>query len=143
MSHISLLAIPNVAGMHVVWYIQIAVYLLLFGGCLFVILYYLIKYVKHKKAFYTANLAFQQTRLLEQHLLAKNIHQATGKWKLILFIEYVEKFITTKDVSYATISELLLIHGFTVEEVTVCEEVLYQDALLPDYLVNKIDLYVA
>lgn len=57
MSQISLLAIPNVVGMRVLWYIQIVVYVLVFGVCLFAICYYLIRYFQKKKASRDADLA--------------------------------------------------------------------------------------
>lgn len=142
MSQISLLAIPNVVGMRVLWYIQIVVYVLIFGTCLFVICYYLIRYIQRKKTSHAADLVWQQAHVLEQQLLIKHIHQATGKWKLVLFIEYLEKFITTHKVTYATIPELLLAHGFTPAEVQICEQVLYQNAPLPDDLISKIDLFL-
>jgi hypothetical protein len=47
----------------------------------------------------------QQTQALGKQLLRQKIQKASDTTKLILFIEYLEKFVTTK--SYANLSELL------------------------------------
>jgi DNA-binding FadR family transcriptional regulator len=47
-----------------------------------------------------------QSTILAQQLLHQNILKASGKPKLVLFIEYLEKFITNKP--YVNLSELLL-----------------------------------
>ena len=63
--------------------------------------------------------------------------QSSDTTKLILFIEYLEKFVTTKP--YANISELLSLQWFTPEDIQACEHILYADGKLSQHLEMKID----
>jgi hypothetical protein len=47
----------------------------------------------------------QQAHGLEKQLIIQKIKKSSGKTKLILFIEYLERFVTSEP--YANLSELL------------------------------------
>lgn len=64
-----------------------------------------------------------KTTLLEQDLFVQKIMKASGKLKVSLFIEYLEKFVTTSP--YANISELLSSQWFVDKDIQAIEGVLY------------------
>lgn len=96
MSDLSFLAIPNVAGMHMRWYIQIFFVALLFGISLFLLLYVWVLYRRNRSLVRKLAVFDQKTQELSQQLMQSKILKASGKEKLVLFIAYLEKFITTK-----------------------------------------------
>jgi hypothetical protein len=57
--------------------------------------------------------------------------------KVSLFIEYLEKFLTTSP--YANISELLLSQWFVVKEIQEIERVLYTDQKISKQLETQLD----
>ena len=79
----------------------------------------------------------EKTRDLGKQLLHHKIKKTLGKKKLILFIEYLEKFTT--NTSYANIWELLLSQWFTLQEIETCEQVVYADKELSQQIEIKID----
>jgi hypothetical protein len=105
MSDFSLLAVPNIEGMRLWWYIQIVGVALFFGVCLFVVIYFRMIYRRNKILIHQLDCFDHQARELAHQLLHQKILKTAGKPKLILFIEYLEKFITNKP--YANPSELL------------------------------------
>ena len=137
MSDFSFLALPNIQGMRLWWYIQIVVLVIFFWICLFFVLYFLLIYRKKRTLIHHLHDFDQQAQDLAQHMLCHKIEKTSGKKKLILFIEYLEKFIT--NTSYANVWELLLSQWFTSQEVEACEHVLYTDKELSKYLEMKID----
>ena len=137
MSDFSLLALPNIEGIRVLRYIKILGIVLLFGVCLFFILYFVIRYRRWQKNMQQLEHFGKQTDTLAKQLLLQKISTSSGKVKLVLFIEYLEKFVTTK--TYANISELLSLHWFTHQEVETLERVLYTDGTLSTKLETKID----
>jgi hypothetical protein len=137
MAEFSFLAVPNVEGMRLWWYIQIFGIVILFGICLFFVLYFWLKYRRRQVLTHHLDEVDQQTQDLQQHLLIQHIKKASDKTKLVLFIEYLEKFVTTK--SYANIWELLLSQGFSSEDIELCEQVMYADKKLSSHLEMEID----
>ncbi|MFA7298022.1 MAG: hypothetical protein WC010_00025 [Candidatus Absconditabacterales bacterium] len=81
----------------------------------------------------------QKTQDLGKQLLYQKIHTSTDKKKLILFIEYLEKFVT--NTPYANLGELLSVQGFTAKEVEECEQILYTDKKISKHIENIIDNY--
>lgn len=88
-----------------------------------------------------------QTQDFWKQLLIQKIQKSSGKTKLILFIEYLEKFVTTDATgeqpvqAYANLSELLSSQWFTRQDVEECEQVLYTDKELSKHIEHKIDTY--
>ena len=82
-------------------------------------------------------------------MIVQHIQHAVGKKKLTLFIEYLERFVTTDATgarpmqTYATLKELLSSQWFTHQEVDACEQTLYTDKEFPKYIETKIDEYFA
>ncbi len=139
MSDFSFLALPNIQGMRLWWYIQIVVFGIFFGICLFFVLYFLLMYRKNRILSHHLDDFDQQAHNLAHHMLRHKIEKTSGKKKLILFIEYLEKFIT--NTSYANIWELLCSQWFTLQEVEECEHVLYADKELSKQIDHRINNY--
>lgn len=89
----SFLAIPNIAGMR---FVKILAILLMFGVCLFFVVYFFLQYRKKKALVKQLDALDSQTLDLQKQLLIQKIIQSSDKTKLVLFIEYLEKFVTTK-----------------------------------------------
>jgi flagellar biosynthesis/type III secretory pathway M-ring protein FliF/YscJ len=106
MSDFSFLAVSNVQGMRFLRYIKVFGIGILFGVCLFFLIYFIIVYRRKKSASKQAHRYNEKVLILEQELCIQNIMKASEKLKVSLFIEYLEKFVTTA--SYANISELLV-----------------------------------
>lgn len=136
MTDFSFLAVPNIEGMRVLRYIKIFGIVLLFGVCLFFVLYFWNRYRKGKKLLQQLDSFDQRAQVLEQELVLQKIQKSSGKTKLVLFIEYLEKFITTEP--YANLSELLIPQWFTLKEVHELTEVLYTDKKLSERLEIKL-----
>ena len=139
MSDFSFLALPNIQGMRLWWYIQIVVFGIVFWICLFFVLYFLLMYRKKRILLHHLYDFDQQAQDLAQHMLRHKIEKTSGKKKLILFIEYLEKFVT--NTPYANVWELLLSQWFTSQEVEECEHVLYADKELSKHIEQKIHNY--
>ncbi len=144
MSDFSFLAVPNVEGMRLWWYIQIFGIVVFFWVCLFFVLYSLLIYRRKQKLLRQFSHFDQQAHELGKQLLVDKIRMSSGKTKLILFIEYLEKFVTTKATGgpvqeYASLSELLSSQWFTAKEAEECEHVLYADKELSKQVETKID----
>ena len=137
MSDFSFLAVPNIEGMRRWWYIQILGIVIFFGICLFFTIYFLLRYRRRQKLFRQFGQYDQQAQDLGRQLLIDKIRKSSGKTKLILFIEYLEKFVTTK--AYAKLPELLSPQRFTHAEATECEQVLYTNTELSKHIETKID----
>ncbi len=103
----SFLAVPNVEGIRFLWYLKVIGFVLVFGVCLFFLLYVLIRYRKGKSLFTILEQHNHQAQRLEQQMLVEKIVKSSGKEKLVLYIEYLERFVTIA--SYASVSDLLLI----------------------------------
>lgn len=78
-----------------------------------------------------------KTTLLEQDLFVQKIMKASGKLKVSLFIEYLEKFVTTSP--YANISELLSSQWFVDKDIQAIEGVLYAHQKISKELELDID----
>lgn len=144
MSDFSFLAVPNIEGMRFLWYLKVVGIVLLFGVSLFFVIYFRIKLRRGKELFRQMEDFDYRAQELEHQLFVDRIHKSSGKKKLVLFIEYLEKFVTTKAPSisgqvYANISELLCSQGFTAKEADECEQTLYASKKLPAYISSKID----
>jgi len=137
MSKFSFLAVPNIEGMRLWWYIQIFGIVILFGICLFFVLYFLRTYRRAQELLQQSDHIDLQAQKLGKQLLTQKIQKSSGKIKLTLFIEYLERFST--NTSYANVWELLLAQWFTAEEVKACEQVLYTDKELWKNMEIKID----
>lgn len=143
----SFLAVPNIEGMRLSWYIQIFGLVLLFGVSLFFVIYFLLKYRRKRIFFQQLDDFDRQAQDLGKQLLQQKITTASGKKKLVLFIEYLEKFITTDATGtwsvqvYANLWELLSPQWFSPKEIEVFEHVLYTDKHLAQGLEEKIDEY--
>lgn len=137
MSDFSLLAIPNIEGMRFLRYIKVFGIVLFFWACLFLCIYFWITYRRKSKQMKQFHYFDQQTENLTKQLLLQKIHQSSGKAKLLLFIEYLEKFVTTR--AYANIAELLALQWFTVHEIKELEATLYTDRQLSKDLEMKMD----
>jgi len=136
MSEFSFLAVPNIAGMRLWWYIQIFGIALLFWICLFFVLYFWSKYRKGKKLSHQLENFDHRAQDIQRELVLQKIHKSSGKDLVILFIDYLERFITSKH--YANLSELLALHWFTVKEAEELAEVIYTDKKLSKQLEEKI-----
>lgn len=136
MSNISFLAIPNIQGMRLWWYIQLFFIALFFGVCLYFVIYFWYRYRKQKSLSHQLDEFGLHQQDFEKQLLIQKIRKSSDKIKLVLFIEYLERFITTK--SYANLSELLSSQWFDSKEIEACEETLYTDKKLNKYLEEKI-----
>lgn len=123
MSEFSFLAVSNVEGMRFVRYIKVFGIVLLFGVCLFFLMYFIIRYRREKSFVRQMGIYDHKTTLLEQDLFVQKIMKASGKLKVSLFIEYLEKFVTTSP--YANISELLSSQWFVDKDIQAIEGVLY------------------
>ena len=143
----SFLSVPNIEGMRLWWYIQLFGIVVLFGVSLFFVFYFWFVYHKKQQVLHQLDAFGAQARELQQQLLQHKIEKAKGKTKLILFIEYLERFVTSESPAksvrtYANVSELLIFQGFTPQEVQDFEHVLYADWLLPRVLEKKITQYM-
>lgn len=139
MSDFSFLAVPNIEGMRLWWYIQIFGIAAFFGVCLFFVIYFWLIYRRKQVLTHQLHDFDQQAQDLGKQLLRQKIYKTSGKTKLILFIEYLEKFVTTK--AYANLSELLLPQWFTVKEIEECEHILYSDKKISKHIEDTIDAY--
>ncbi len=139
MSDFSFLAVPNIEGMRLWWYIQIIGIVFFFGVCLFFVLYFWMIYRRNKTLIHQLDSFDHQSSQLAQQLLHQKILKASGKPKLVLFIEYLEKFITNKP--YVNLSELLLSQWFTQPETEECLKILYTDYQLSKHIAHRIDTY--
>ena len=106
MSDFSFLAVPNIEGMRFLWYLKVIGLVLVFGVCLFFLMYFVVKYRRGKQLFTILRRHDQQAQVLEKQMLVDKILKSSGKQKLVLYIEYLERFVTMA--SYAGLSELLL-----------------------------------
>ncbi len=136
MSDISFLAIPNIEGMRLARYIKIFGIVLLFGVCLFFILYFWFTYRKGKKLVQKLDSFDQRAKDMEKTLALEKIHKSTGKELARLFVDYLERFVTNK--SYANLTELLELQWFTAKEAQELAEVLYTDKKISKHLEDKI-----
>lgn len=147
MSDFSFLAVPNIAGMRLSWYIQIFGIVILFGICLFFVLSFFLRYRRKQNVFHQLDDFDRQANNLGKQLLQQKISKSSGKTKCILFIEYLEKFITTDAAgdwpvyAYANIWELLLSQWFTSKDIEEFEQVIYTDKQLSQRLEGAIDTY--
>jgi hypothetical protein len=91
----SFLAVPNIQGMRLLRYIQLFGIVILFGVSLFFVLYFLLRYRRKNVVFHQLDAIDHHSQDLKKHLLHQKIIRSSGKTKCILFIEYLEKFITT------------------------------------------------
>lgn len=123
MGDFSFLAVPNIEGMRMWWYIQIFGIVILFGICLFFLLFFLLKYRRSQVLFHKANIIDHQAQDFEKQLLIQNIQKSFGKDKLVLFIEYLERFVTLD--TYANLSQLLHTQWFAVHHIQEFEQVIY------------------
>lgn len=139
MSDFSFLAVPNIEGMRLWWYIQIFGIAAFFGVCLFFVIYFWLIYRRKQVLTHQLHDFDQQAQDLGKQLLRQKIYKTSGKTKLILFIEYLERFITTEP--YANLSELLLSQWFTVKEIEECEHILYSDKNISKHIEDTIDAY--
>jgi hypothetical protein len=73
---------------------------------------------------------------MEQELILQSIRKGSGKELVVLFIDYLERFVTNSH--YANIAELLLSYGFSDKEVKEIEMVLYVHGKLEKSLEEKI-----
>lgn len=135
----SFLAVPNIEGMRLWWYIQIFGIGIFFGICLFFVIYFRLIYRRKKALVYQLNNFDQQAQNLWKQLLQQKIQISTGKTKLTLFIEYLERFVTNKP--YANVWELLLPQWFISKEVEECEQIIYADKELSKHIEHKIHNY--
>lgn len=148
MSDFSFLAVPNIQGMLLWWYIQIFGIVFLFGVCLFFVIYFGLIYRRNKAVLRQLDAFDHQTHDLEKQLLLQKIRIASDKTKLVLFIDYLQRFITNKTTDklvhpYASVSELLLSQWFVDKDVEICEKILYQKEELSPHIATKIDEYFA
>lgn len=139
MSYFSFLAVPNVEGMRLWWYIQIFGIVVLFGICLFFVIYFLLIYRRKQVLFHQLADFDQQAHGLEKQLIIQKIKKSSGKTKLILFIEYLERFVTSEP--YANLSELLRLSWFIAKDIEEIEHVLYTDTPLSVVIEHRIDTY--
>jgi len=139
MSDFSFLAVPNIGGMRLWWYIQIFGIVLFFGVCLFFVIYFLLIYRRKKVLLHQLYDFDQQAQNLGKQLLIQKVQKSSGKAKLVLFIEYLEKFVTTEP--HANLSDLLSPQWFTVKEIQEIEQVLYTDTQLSKQLEHVINHY--
>ena len=137
MSEFSFLAVSNVEGMRFVRYIKVFGIALLFGVSLFFLIYFIIRYRREKSLARQMGIYDHKTTLLEQDLFVQKIMKASGKLKVSLFIEYLEKFVTTSP--YANISELLSSQWFVDKEIQAIEGVLYANQKISKELELDID----
>jgi len=106
MSDFAFLAVPNIEGMRVLRYIKVFGIVIIFGVCLLCFIYFIVKYRRAKLLVQQLQVYDEKAYVLERELFVQKIMKAEGKLKVSLFIEYIEKFITTT--SYANIIELLV-----------------------------------
>lgn len=121
--------------------------MILFGVCFFFVVYFWIKYRRERQLLRHLTTFDHRTQALEKDLFLQKITSASGKQCVVLFIEYLEKFVTSDATgvrplqAYANLSELLVPQGFTEKEVEALEHVLYADTTLSKDLKIKIDQY--
>lgn len=139
MGDFSFLAVPNIEGMHMWWYIQIFGIVILFGICLFFILYFLLKYRRSQALLHKADIIDHQAQDFGKQLLIQNIQKSSGKDKLVLFIEYLEKFVTLG--TYANLSQLLHTQWFAAHHIQEFEQVIYAHIQPSKQLEYTIDAY--
>ncbi len=136
MSKFSFLATPNIEGMRLWWYIQIFGIVIFFGVCLFFVIYFRLIYRRKKVLLHHIDDIDHQAQDLSKQLLVQKIQKSSGKVKLVLFIEYLEKFVTTEP--HANISELLISQWFSPEEIREIEQAVYVDIWLSKHIEIKI-----
>lgn len=135
----SFLAIPNIEGMRLWWYIQLFGIVALFGVCLFFVIYFWLLYRRKQHLIHHMHDFDQQTQDLGKDMLRHKIVQSSDTTKLILFIEYLEKFVTTEP--HANLSDLLSPQWFTAKEIQEIEQTLYTDTQLSKQLEHTIHHY--
>ncbi len=140
MSEFSFLAVPNIEGMRLAWYIQMVGILLLFGVCLFFVLYFRLKRRKGKQLVQHLHTFDARAKEIEKELLLQKIRESSGKELVILFVDYLERFVTSNH--YANIAELLLSCGLIDKEIKDIEMVVYADEKLSPSLENKLKTMV-
>jgi len=69
----SFLAVPNIEGMRFLWYLKVIGLVLVFGVCLFFLLYFLVKYRRGKALFKTLAQHDRQAQRLEQQMLLEKV----------------------------------------------------------------------
>ena len=83
----------------------------------------------------------QRGKVMEQQLMLQKIFKSSDKELVVLFIDYLERFVTNNH--YANVDELLLSCGFSQSEAEDIQKVLYMDAPLSTSLEVKIHRYLA
>jgi len=141
MSDIVFLAIPNIEGMRILRYLKVFGSVSLFGVCLFIFVYIWKHYRQQKKRIVQFTRFDEESHLLQKHLLLQKIATTWGKELLILFIDYLERFVTLD--SYSSISDLLLSLWYTSKEIQKMEHVLYANQKLSEHLESKIHSIIA
>jgi len=106
MTEFSFLAVPNIEGLWVLRYVKMIVIVIVLGVSLFFVIFFWIRYRRKHLLFHQFTAVDLQAQIMKKQLLQKRIHTATDKTKLVLFIEYLEKFVT--NTVYANIGELLI-----------------------------------
>ncbi|MCX6825221.1 MAG: hypothetical protein NTY80_03260 [candidate division SR1 bacterium] len=104
---------------------------------MFFVLYFWRKYRSNKSLVAQLYHFDEQSQHISKQVLGQKIHKTSGKTKLILFIEYLEKFTTTTP--YTDIRGLLSIQGFAHQDIQDLQRVLYADEKLSTNLENKIN----
>ncbi len=141
----SFLAIPTIEGMRLWRYIQIFGSVVLFGICLFFVVYWLLKRRIHYKLSRQYDDVVLQSHTFTQQVLIRNIIATSGKTKLVLFIEYMERFVTIVSTDAQpisiTIPILLWSCQFTAQELQTIEHVLYAHWHLSSVIETKINRY--
>jgi len=129
-------AVPNIEGIRFLWYLKVIVMILVFGFSLFFLLLFVIRYRRASMLLQQTEEYSYHTSLLEQQLFAQKIFASTGKKKVLLFIDYLERFVTIWP--YANIFELFCRQGFSKKEAKELCEVIYTNILLSPALEDKI-----
>ena len=101
MTDFSFLAIPNIEGMRLSWYIQIFAVLVVFGVCLFFVMYFILHRRRSQQFAHQLDDLRDTSARLSQQMLIKKLVASSGKNKVVLFIEYLERFVTIP--SYANL----------------------------------------
>ncbi len=136
MADFSFLALPNMQGLYIVWYLKVIAVITIFGVSVFFLLLRRIRHSRQKNLSVQQQTFQTETEQLSRELLLQKLQSAHDQQLVKLFVEYTERFITTTP--YADIQEILHHQWFTSQEVEDLIQLVYCDGKLSEALTHKI-----
>jgi len=136
MHSIYLLTTPNIIWLKLKFYLEVFFIILATWLSLILLIYFILKYRVRKKIISTDEFVNRQTSQLQKQLIINKIKESSGQKMLILFVEYLQNFVTTKP--HKSIQDLFIWYWLDKKEIENIQEVLYWQGKLGPEIERKI-----